>query len=146
MNKKEGPVKILLIDDDQGDIEFTRDILSESKINLSITSVESGEEALRYLQKQGPFVDSETPDLILLDLNMPKMNGIETLQAIKREHKLKKLPVIILTTSEDDDDIARTYLLGASSFITKPVDCEQFEQAIKSIHNIWFTVFKFPST
>ena len=144
MNKKDPPLEILLVDDDKGDIDLSMEILNESKIYLNITALQSGEEALSYLNKKAGYENSSTPDLILLDLNMPKMSGIEVLQIIKKDNKLKKIPVVILTTSKDENDVARTYILGANCYITKPVGLEEFQKVVETIDSFWFTIVKFP--
>jgi two-component system, chemotaxis family, response regulator Rcp1 len=138
------PIEILLIEDDPGDVELTMEVLEMAKVKVNISTVEDGIQALEYLRNEGKFSDASRPDLILLDLNMPRMDGRETLEEIKKDVSLKLIPVVILTTSDSDEDVVKTYTLGASCYITKPVGLEQFSKVVHSIENFWFTVVNLP--
>lgn len=137
-------IEILLVEDSPGDQRLTREALKEGKINNNLYIVEDGEEALAFLRKEGPFSTVPRPDLILLDLNLPKMNGQEVLEIIKRDEKLKRIPVVILTTSQADEDILKAYNLNANCYITKPVDFDQFSHVVKKIQEFWFTIVRLP--
>ncbi len=137
-------VEILLVEDNPGDIRLIVEVLKEGKISNHLNVVEDGEEALAYLRREGSYQDSIMPDIILLDLNLPKINGTEVLAEIKNDPLLKHIPVIILTTSEAEQDIAKAYDLHANCYITKPVDLEQFLTVVRSIENFWLTIVKLP--
>ena len=138
------PIEVLLVDDDPGDVDLTKEVLNLAKVKISLSVVEDGVEALAYLRKEGRFKDAVRPDLVLLDLNMPKKDGRETLEEIKADPALRSIPVVILTTSSADEDVVRTYTSGASCYITKPVGLEQFQKVVEAIEYFWFTVVKFP--
>jgi len=146
MNKQNfgKPIEVLLVDDDPGDVELTKEVLEMAKVKLSLNVVEDGVETMRYLRNEGKYRDATRPDLILLDLNMPRKDGREVLDEIKGDEKLKSIPVVILTTSDAHEDITKTYTSGASCYITKPVGLEQFQQVVEAVENFWFTVVKFP--
>ncbi|HPF17343.1 MAG TPA: response regulator [Thermotogota bacterium] len=137
-------IEILLVEDSPGDQRLTREALKEEKINNNLYIVEDGEEALAFLRKEGTFSTVPRPDLILLDLNLPKMNGQEVLEIIKQDEKLKRIPVVILTTSQADEDILKAYNLNANCYITKPVDFDQFSHVVKKIQEFWFTIVRLP--
>ncbi|RCW49478.1 response regulator [Paenibacillus prosopidis] len=137
-------VEILLVEDNPGDIRLIVEVLKEGKINNNLSVVEDGEQALAYLRREGSYQDSIVPDIILLDLNLPKINGTEVLAEIKRDPLLKYIPVIILTTSEAEQDILKAYDLHANCYITKPVNLEQFLTVVRSIENFWLTIVKLP--
>jgi two-component system response regulator len=137
-------VDILLVEDDPGDVELTREGLADSKLLVNLHTVDNGIKALQYLRKKGPYSDAGRPDLILLDLNMPKKDGRETLKEIKSDEGLRSIPVVVLTTSDADMDITRCYELGANCFITKPVGFEAFIKVVHSLEDFWFTVVKVP--
>ncbi|HRW35018.1 MAG TPA: response regulator [Thermotogota bacterium] len=137
-------IEILLVEDSPGDQRLTREALKEGKINNNLYIVEDGEEALAFLRKEGTFSTVPRPDLILLDLNLPKMNGQEVLEIIKQDEKLKRIPVVILTTSQADEDILKAYNLNANCYITKPVDFDQFSHVVKKIQEFWFTIVRLP--
>ena len=139
------PINLLLVDDDPGDVDLTLEVMSLSKLKLNINVVEDGVEAVDFLTKKGEYGEAQTPDLILLDLNMPRKNGREVLDFIKTHDKLKTIPVVILTTSDSEEDIERTYKLGASCYIKKPVGLAEFQKVVKAFDDFWFTVVKFPS-
>lgn len=138
-------IDILLVEDNPGDVELTREALEESKMNVNLHVVKDGVEALLYLQREGNFTDAVEPDLILLDLNLPRKDGRELLQDIKNDDRLRMIPVVVLTTSEDEADILKSYKLHANCYITKPVDFDQFIHVVASIENFWFTIVKLPT-
>lgn len=143
-NKLAQNVEILLVEDNPGDIRLIVEVLKEGKIKNNLSVVEDGEEALAYLRREGSYKDSIVPDIILLDLNLPKINGTEVLAEIKKDPLLKYIPVIILTTSEAEQDILRAYDLHANCYITKPVNLDQFLTVVRSIENFWLTIVKLP--
>jgi two-component system response regulator len=137
-------IKVLFVDDDPGDVELTMELLESSKVMLDIEVANNGIEALDKLEKWKEEGSQALPDMILLDLNMPKKDGRETLEDIKKDTALKKIPIVILTTSEADEDIIKSYNLGASCYITKPVGLEQFQNIVDAIDSFWFTVVRYP--
>jgi len=142
--KNTNSIEILLVEDSPGDQRLTMEALKEGKINNTLYIVEDGEEAIAFLNKEEPFTNVPKPDLILLDLNLPKMNGQEVLEIIKADEKLKRIPVVILTTSQADQDILNAYNLNANCYITKPVDFDQFSHVVKKIQEFWFTIVRLP--
>jgi len=138
------PIEVLMIEDDPADVKLTRRLMRDSKLRVSLNVVGDGAAALDYLRRTGGYEDATRPDLILLDLNLPKKNGREVLEEIKDDEELKALPVVILTTSDSEDDISATYHNGAASYITKPVGLREFGRVVQSIENFWFTVVKYP--
>ncbi|HAT50390.1 MAG: response regulator [Nitrospirae bacterium] len=138
------PVEILLVEDSPGDVELTREALADSKMLNRLNVVEDGEEAMKYLRQQGCYAHATRPDVVLLDLNLPRKDGREVLEEIKADDALKAIPVVILTTSQAGEDILRTYNLHANCYITKPVDINQFFAVVKSVENFWFSVVKLP--
>jgi chemotaxis family two-component system response regulator Rcp1 len=140
------PIEILLVEDNPGDARLTQEALSMSKIHNNLHHARDGEEAMRFLRRQDVFAEAPTPDLILLDLNLPKRDGREVLDDIKKDPLLMHVPVVILTTSQAEEDILRAYRLHANCFITKPVDLEQFIKVVRSIEQFWFTIVKLPET
>lgn len=138
------PVEILLIEDNPGDIRLAREALKESKVNNIMNSVVDGVDGLDYLFKRGKYSESKRPDLIILDINLPRKSGFEVLDEIKTDVNLRTIPVVILTTSKQEEDIVRTYHLHANCFITKPMDINQFIKVIQSIQDFWFTIVKLP--
>ena len=138
------PIEILLVEDSPGDVLLTREALRNAKIRLNLQVAVDGEEAMALLRHEGKYVGAPRPDLVLLDLNLPKKDGREVLQEIKADSKLAIIPVVILTTSASEADILRSYQLHANCFVTKPVDLEQFLIVVKSIDNFWLTVVKLP--
>lgn len=137
-------IEILLVEDSPGDVRLTIEALRESKMLNNLNVANDGVEALRFLRKEGEFADSPTPDLILLDLNMPRMDGREVLAEIKADENLKKIPVVILTTSKDEIDILKSYKLHANCYITKPVDLDRFMEVVKAIENFWMGIVILP--
>ena len=139
-----GAAKILLVEDNPGDVRLTREALKEGKILNEVSVAEDGVEALAFLRRQGRYSDAARPDLILLDLNLPKKDGREVLEEIKCDDGLKQIPVVVLTTSAAERDILRAYNLHANCYITKPVDLEQFIKVVQLIEDFWLTIVKLP--
>lgn len=137
-------IDILLVEDNPGDIRLTKEVLKEGKIKNMLSVVNDGEEAINFLKKNGKYKDAISPDLILLDLNLPKKNGREVLIQIKSDPELSSIPVIILTTSDAENDIISTYASHANCYITKPVDFNQFINVIRVIEDFWLTIVKLP--
>jgi len=133
-------VEILLIEDSPGDIRLTEEAVENASFKAKLNPVTNGIDAMLYLRKKDPFQDASRPDLILLDLNMPKKSGREVLAEIKNDSDLKSIPVIILTTSNSHEDIVKSYELNANSFITKPVELDDFFRAIQAIEEYWFSI------
>lgn len=138
------PIEILLVEDDPADIKLSKRVFENHRILNNIHITRDGVEALQFLRKEGKYADAPRPDLILLDLNMPRKDGRETLHEIKNDRNLQTIPVVVLTTSEDESDIEKSYLEHANSYITKPVDMEQFTNAILQFNSYWFSVVKLP--
>lgn len=138
-------VDILLVEDDSGDVELTKEGLQAAKMLVTLHVVDDGEKALKFLRKEAPYTEAVRPDIILLDLNMPRKNGQETLREIKSDPALRSIPVVVLTTSEAESDIARCYDLGANCYITKPISFEAFTKVVSMIEEFWFTIVKMPS-
>jgi two-component system, chemotaxis family, response regulator Rcp1 len=138
------PIELLLVEDNPGDARLTREALSMSKVRNNLHRVADGEEAMRFLRRDGNFAGAPTPDLILLDLNLPRRDGREVLEDIKSDPALKHIPVVILTSSQADEDIIHSYQLHANCFITKPVDLEQLTKVVQGIEQFWFTLVKLP--
>lgn len=138
-------IDILLVEDNPGDARLAKEALKESKIHNNLYIVSDGEEALQFLRKEGEFSGAVTPDLILLDLNLPKIDGREVLDIVKRDENLKMIPVVILTTSRAEEDIVKSYKLHANCFISKPLDLDQFMKVVKSIEDFWLSIVKLPS-
>lgn len=138
------PLEVLLVEDDEDDVLLTREALKDSKVIVSMAVAQDGEEALKRLRRQPPFETAPVPELILLDLNLPRVSGREVLKELKSDPVLKKIPVVVLTTSAADTDVLKCYDLGANCYITKPVDFEQFQRIIKVIDEFWLTIVKLP--
>ena len=147
MNEQERtiPVEILLVEDNPGDVRLTQEALKESKVTNNLSVAEDGVEALAFLKREGKYADAPRPDLLLLDLNLPKKDGRELLEEIKVDDNLKRIPVVVLTTSKAEEDIIRMYDQHANCYITKPIDFDQFIEVIKSIEDFWLTIVKLPS-
>lgn len=139
-------IDILLVEDNPGDVRLTLEIFKDGKIANRITAVEDGIEAMDYLRREGKFKDSRRPDLILLDLNLPRKDGREVLREIKEDDSLKQIPIVVLTTSRAEEDIVRSYDLHANCYITKPVDLNQFIRVVGSIEEFWLSVVKLPTS
>jgi two-component system response regulator len=138
------PIEILLIEDSPGDARLTREALRDSKFQNNLNVVEDGVQALAYLRRENGYETAPRPDIILLDLNLPRKGGREVLEEIKADPDLKRIPVVILTTSDDDTDILMSYDLHANCYITKPVDLSRFVTIVKSIESFWFSIVKLP--
>lgn len=138
-------VDIMLVEDNPGDVRLTREVLKDSKVHNNLIVASNGEEALACPRKQGKFKESVRPDLILLDLNLPIKDGREVLAQIKDDPDLKRIPVVILTTSKAEEDILKTYNLHANCYVTKPVDLEQFAIVVKSLEDFWLAIVKLPN-
>lgn len=138
------PVEILLVEDDPGDVRLTREALIEGRILNNLNVAPDGVEALAYLERKGEFAHAPRPDLIFLDLNLPRMDGRELLSIIKADSDLRRIPVVILTTSAAEQDILKSYDLHANCYVTKPVDLEQFISVVRSVESFWLTVAKLP--
>ena len=138
------PIEILLVEDNPGDVRLTVEGLKESKVRNNLHVARDGVEAMEFLHRQGQHTNAVRPDLILLDLNLPRMDGREVLLEIKSDAKLKTIPVVVLTTSRAEHDVLRSYELQANCYITKPVDLEQFITVVKSIEDFWFTIVTLP--
>lgn len=137
-------LEILLVEDNEGDIRLTIEAFKEAKIRNQIKVVKDGEEALEYLKKQGKYTDVITPDIILLDINLPKIDGKEVLNTIKNDTALKIIPVIMLTTSSADSDVQESYENHANCYVIKPVDLNKFMDVIRSIEDYWISIVKLP--
>jgi two-component system, chemotaxis family, response regulator Rcp1 len=138
------PIHILLVEDNPGDARLTREALRDAKVRNNLHIVADGVEALAFLRHQGRHAEAPSPDLILLDLNLPKKDGREVLEEIKREDGLRHIPVVVLTTSQAEKDILESYRLQAAAYVTKPVDLDQFLEVVKSIEQFWLQVVRLP--
>jgi len=141
----ERPIEILLVEDNPGDVRLIVEALSDGNVDNKLHIAKDGMEATAFLNREGKYADKLHPDLILLDLNLPKKNGPEVLAEIKEDHALKHIPVVILTSSQEGDDIVKTYNLHANCYVTKPIDLEQFIRVVKSIRDFWLTIVKLPA-
>jgi len=138
------PIQILLVEDNPGDVRLTREVLKDGRINNTLNVVGDGVEALAFLRRQGAYADAGPQDLVLLDLNLPKKDGREVLAEMKADPVLRRIPVIILTTSSAELDILGAYDLHANCYITKPVDLDQFVKVVRSIEDFWLSIVKLP--
>jgi CheY-like chemotaxis protein len=139
------PIDILLVEDSDGDARLARETLRESKVRNAIYHVRDGEEAMAFLRREGPYRDVPRPDLILLDLNLPRKDGREVLGEIKSDSRLKRIPVVVLTVSHAEEDVLRSYNLHANCYITKPIDFAQFSRVVRSIEDFWLTIVRLPN-
>jgi CheY-like chemotaxis protein len=137
-------IQVLLVEDNLGDVELTKLALEESQLSIDLSVVGDGAAALEFLQHQGGYAHAPDPDLILLDLNLPKKSGHEVLAAIKADRSLKRIPVLVLTTSQAEEDILKAYDLYASGYISKPASFERFVQVVRSIEDFWFSTVRLP--
>ena len=145
MNKTEGrPIEILLVEDSPSDTDLTLEALKDFKVRNHVSVVEDGVQALQFLRRQGPFAEAPRPDLIMLDLNLPRKDGREVLAEIKADDDLKTIPIVVLTTSRAEQDVLRAYQLNANCYITKPVDFNQFLEVVRSIESFWLFVVTLP--
>lgn len=138
-------VEILLVEDNPGDVRLTREALKESKIRNNLSIVRDGVEAMAFLRREGEYANAPRPDIILLDLNLPRKDGREVLSEIKEDDNLRRIPVVILTTSDDEHDILESYNLHANCYITKPVDLDKFVTIVKGLEEFWLSIVKLPS-
>ena len=139
------PIDILLVEDNAGDARLVKEALFEGKLKNILHTVTDGVEAMDFLFKRNKYKDESLPDLILLDLNLPKKNGIEVLAEIKADENLKRIPIVVLTISKSEEDILKSYNLHANCFIVKPLDLSKFMEVVKSIEDFWFTIVKLPN-
>lgn len=138
------PLEILLVEDNPGDVLLTKEAFKEGRLHNELHVVMDGVEAVAFLRRQGAYADRPQPDLILLDLNLPRMDGREVLAEIKADERLREIPVIVLTTSADDRDVHRAYNLHANCYLTKPVDMDQFVRVVRAIDEFWLTLVRLP--
>jgi two-component system, chemotaxis family, response regulator Rcp1 len=138
------PVRILLVEDNPADVRLTREAMKEAKVRNELHVAQDGEDALAFLHKQGKHADAKRPDVILLDLNLPRKSGLEVLKEIKEDDELKRIPVVVITSSKAEQDIVRTYNLHANCYVTKPVDLNQFLEVVKSIEDFWLSIVRLP--
>lgn len=145
MNDERGrPIEILMVEDNPGDIRLTQEALKKNKLRNILHSVDNGVDALAYLRKEGKFKTRNRPDLIILDLNIPKKNGMEVLKEVKEDPILRRIPVVILTSSRAEEDIVRGYNLHANCYITKPVDLGKFIEVVKVLEDFWLEIVRLP--
>ena len=144
-DREKKSIEILLVEDNPGDVRLTIEALRESKVENTVHLAKDGVEAIAFLRQEEDYEDAPRPGLILLDLNLPRMDGREVLAAIKQDPDLRRIPVVVLTTSKADEDIIRSYDLNANCYITKPVDLDQFVRVVQSIEEFWFSIVKLPS-
>ena len=145
MIQKSGMVEILMVEDNPADIRLTKEAFKDAKVLNNMHIVVDGEEAMAFLRREGNSPDAPRPDLILLDLNLPKKDGREVLAEIKKDPELKRIPVVILTTSEDEKDIFKAYDLHVNAYVKKPVDLNQFMKVVEAVEDFWLTVVRLPS-
>lgn len=145
MEKKIRPVNVLLVEDNPGDVRLTQEAFKEAKMSIQLDVTMDGAEAIKFLRREGEYADATTPDLILLDLNLPKKDGREVLKEIKTDDTLKRIPVVVLTTSNAEQDILKSYNLHVNCYINKPVDFEKFFDIIQKIEEFWLTTAILPT-
>ncbi|HEX2773709.1 MAG TPA: response regulator [Micromonosporaceae bacterium] len=138
------PIEVLLVEDDPGDVLMTKEAFEEHKLRNRLSVVSDGAAALSYLRREGEYADASMPDLILLDLNLPRRDGREVLEEIKKDEQLCRIPVVVLTTSQTDEDILRSYQLHANAYVTKPVDFDRFITVVRQIDDFFVSVVKLP--
>jgi CheY-like chemotaxis protein len=138
------PVEILLVEDDAGDVLMTREALEDSKLLHNLHVIDNGEEAVKFLRQESPYEDAPRPDLVLLDLNLPRLDGREVLSIIKTEPGLRQIPIVVLTTSDAEEDVLRSYDLHANAYVTKPVDFAAFVHVVRQIDDFFLTVVRLP--
>lgn len=139
------PVEVLLVEDDPGDVILTQEGLRASKLHINLHVVDNGEKALAFLHRSPPYEDAPRPGLIILDLNLPRVNGMEVLREIKSNEELQTIPTVILTTSRAEEDVVRSYKLGANCYVSKPLNLDEFVKVVGSIESFWFTVVEIVS-
>ena len=140
------PIEVLLVEDDEGDVLMTREALDEGKVFNRLSVVGDGVEAVSYLRRSGQYADAVRPDLVLLDLNLPKRDGRQVLEEVKSDPDLRRIPVVVLTTSEAEEDVLRSYDLHANAYVTKPVDFERFVEVIRQIDEFFISVVRLPGS
>ena len=140
------PIEVLLVEDDEGDVLITREALAEGKVLNRLNVASDGVEALAYLRREGRFGDATRPDLILLDLNLPRRDGRQVLADVKGDTDLRRIPVVVLTTSEAEEDVLRSYDLHANAYVTKPVDFDRFVEVVRQIDDFFISVVRLPSS
>ena len=138
------PIEILLVEDNEGDARLAREAMKNAKVRNNLTWVEDGVEAMAFLRQEGEYADASRPDVILLDLNLPRMDGRQVLEEVKVDEDLRRIPVVILTVSQAEEDILRTYDLHANCYVTKPIDLEQFMKVVRAIEDFWLTIVRLP--
>jgi CheY-like chemotaxis protein len=138
------PIRILLVEDNPADVRLTIEALKDAKVNNEIAVAQDGLEAMRMLRREGDHVDAFRPDIILLDLNLPRRSGHEVLAELKSDPALKRIPVVIMTSSDGEDDIMRSYDLHANCYVTKPLDLRQFSRVVQSLDDFWFSIVRLP--
>ncbi|WP_131737904.1 response regulator [Actinomadura roseirufa] len=145
MNEGPQPIEVLLVEDDPGDVLLTKEAFEHNKVNNNLHVVHDGEQAMAFLRREEGYPGTPRPDLILLDLNLPRKDGREVLEEIKADESLRRIPVVVLTTSEADEDILRSYHLHANAYVTKPVDFDQFISVVRKIDDFFVSVVKLPN-
>lgn len=140
----QAPIDVLLVEDDPGDVLMTREAFEENKVANRLAVVSDGAEAMQYLRREGEYAEAPTPDLVLLDLNLPRMDGREVLAAMKSDDALRSIPVVVLTTSEAEEDVLRSYSLHANAYVTKPVDFSRFIEVVRQIDDFFVSVVRLP--
>lgn len=140
----QAPIDVLLVEDDPGDVLMTREAFEENKVANRLAVVSDGAEAMQYLRREGGYADAPVPDLVLLDLNLPRMDGREVLAAMKSDETLRSIPVVVLTTSEAEEDVLRSYALHANAYVTKPVDFSRFIEVVRQIDDFFVSVVRLP--
>ena len=141
---EETPVEILLVEDNPGDVDLTIEALEEGRVANHLSVVEDGAEALAFLRREEPYQDAPRPDLVLLDLNLPGVDGFEVLTLVKQDEQLKKIPIIVMTTSDAEHDILKSYNLHANAYVTKPLDVEEFIEVVRALEDFWLTFVRLP--
>lgn len=140
------PIEVLLVEDDEGDVLMTREALDEGKVFNRLNVVGDGVEALAYLRREKPYAEVTRPDLVLLDLNLPKRDGLQVLEEVKADPDLRRIPIVVLTTSEAEEDVLRSYDLHANAYVTKPVDFDRFVEVIRQIDDFFISVVRLPTS
>jgi CheY-like chemotaxis protein len=140
------PIEVLLVEDDEGDVLMTREALDEGKVFNRLNVVRDGVEAIAYLRREKPYADVTRPDLVLLDLNLPKRDGRQVLEEVKADPDLRRIPIVVLSTSEAEEDVLRSYDLHANAYVTKPVDFDRFVEVIRQIDDFFISVVRLPTS
>jgi CheY-like chemotaxis protein len=140
------PIEVLLVEDDEGDVLMTREALDEGKVFNRLNVVGDGVEAIAYLRREKPYAEVTRPDLVLLDLNLPKRDGLQVLEEVKADPDLRRIPIVVLTTSEAEEDVLRSYDLHANAYVTKPVDFDRFVEVIRQIDDFFISVVRLPTS